>query len=117
MINIIIRTLLGIILILGGIYLFYLYMNGLESGSNLLLLGLAILCLIFGGGLLFLASRTEMKNDSGVNADNAIPPSTGLAETLKRNNEIAVQWDKTQKERDKLKMLEIASSAASDPKA
>ncbi len=64
-----------------------------------------------GGGVFCLIKATNAKPQ--VESTLVIPDfaSAGTEEMLKRNNAISSEWGKTNNQRDKLKMLEMAANA------
>jgi hypothetical protein len=97
-------TAVGLVLIIGGIVLFYLYLTSLDSGNNLVFFGLSILMAGGGAYCLILASKPASKKE----ADNLSLSNGGGTSLLEKNNEMLGDYAKTANARDRLKVLETA---------
>ena len=110
MIRLIGQIFLGILLLFAGIYVGYLYLKSLDSGNNVLLLIVTLVCMTVGIFSLYKAAKNEEKIISPV-VDIPKPSSSELEERLEKNNTITSEWSKTQEQRDRLKLLELAENA------
>lgn len=115
MVRIISQTLLGLALAFGGIVLFYLYIIGLNEGSNpLLIIGSIPLV---GGGAFILFRAGE--SDATVTKTKVAMPNlqgkfaeSGLDKRIQKNNNLTKEWKKTDDARNRLRMLELAGDAS-----
>ena len=101
-------TLLGIIGLLGGIATGYLFLTSINTSTNYLFLGISIL--LFGGGIFCMFKATGAKPQVVSPLIVSDIASDGTEAFLKRNNAITSEWSKTNNQRDKLKMLEMAAN-------
>ncbi len=117
MIQIVLKTFLGLILTVGGLYLAYLFIKSLDTGGTPLLLLPSLLCIVVG--MVFL-SKAGSSNASVIkNIQGEIPSQADTKDTftrvLQRNNEIQTQWERTAQLKDKLKVSQIAAEATESP--
>jgi len=117
------QTIIGLILIIGGIYIMYMYIETLDSNSNILLLLGSILMLTGGVFSLIRAGKSDtiiLNRTRSTESDTDIvttPPiqSSGLENTVEKNNAMLHEWKKTNETKDRLRLLEIqAAEQASD---
>ncbi len=110
---VLLRTALGLILSALGIQTIYIYVEGLNKGTSILLLFLALA--LIGVGVYFLTKAgksdatvfTKLKNFRNKRIDeNAV-----FEQALEKNNKLTEKWSKTVEKRDRLKMLEISTAA------
>jgi membrane-anchored glycerophosphoryl diester phosphodiesterase (GDPDase) len=110
---ILIQTAIGLILSLSGVQTIYIFITGLDKGTSILLLILALVLIGVGFFFLMKAGKSDasvfkrLKNIKKLKMDD-----TAMAEALEKNNEITSDWTKTVEKRDKLKMLEVSAAAA-----
>jgi len=102
-------TVLGLVGLIGGIVVGYLFLTSINNSPSYIFLGLSLFLL--GGGVfcLFKATNSNQQKLSTLPVPDI--GSVGTEEMLKRNNAITSEWNKTNDERDKLKMLEMAANA------
>ncbi len=102
---------LGLIIIIAGIIVGYLYLVSTTEGQNFLLLALS-LGLIAGG--LFILGRVG-ETVYNLNTQTEEEPQTenkqGFESMLEKNNAMVADYANTAKTRDQLKILEIAGAA------
>lgn len=98
-------TFLGFLLLVPGIFLAFLYLQGVEKGSNPLLLIAGIL--LFGGGV-FMLYRAGTQDTSKIKFSDAVPSED--ASILSKNNEMISEWNKTNDARDRLKILQASAT-------
>jgi len=112
----IIQSLLGVILALGGIFLFYLFITTLNNGANFLYFGLAIFLI---AAAIFLFIRAEKSDtlilnrtvdETKTDAFSFVSTQESLPNKLEQNNATLADWNKTNATRDKMKMIEISST-------
>jgi hypothetical protein len=97
----------GILGTLLSVYLFYLYINGLNDGGNILLFLGSLICSgisIFG---FILATKPPAQP---VEATAAVTSEEEAASRLQQNNEMVNDYNKTAKAREKLRMMQLADS-------
>jgi hypothetical protein len=103
-------ALLGVIIIILGIYVWYVYMTTYLEQGNHFLFGLSMVQIFIGIYVLFKASKpavfTESANEASVTNSN----KKGFESLLQRNNEITEEWHKTADFRDRLKVLKVATA-------
>jgi hypothetical protein len=107
-------TLLGLALMIGGFFLGYLFLEGLDSGGSPLLI-LPTFPLVGGGTFVLMKAGKKADRVIGredlVKQESTTPNATGgLAGRIQENNEIVAQYAKTAKTRDELKLLEIQAN-------
>jgi hypothetical protein len=113
---VLLKTALGLILSASGIQTIYMYVQGLDKGTSIFLLVLAII--LIGAGVYFLMKAgksdatvfTRLKNFRKKKIDG----SEVLEQALEKNSKLTEKWGKTIEKRDRLKMLEISTAAASE---
>lgn len=101
---------IGLTSTFAGIYLMYLFLRSINSRADLIFLGISLLLLGGGAFALFKAANPksyQAKPTEPVEANTEYPGKS----ILEKNNEIVAEWSKTSRQRDKLKMLEIANNA------
>lgn len=109
------QTVLGLILSISGIQLAYAYVKGLDQNANILLLFLAIILIGIGAYFLMRAGKSDasvfkkLKNFGAGKQNQA-----SLEQVLEKNNQLSNEWAKTVEKRDRLKMLEISTAAATE---
>jgi hypothetical protein len=114
MLRVIYKAISGLVFLLTGIYVGYLYLNSLQENGdlgNLLLLGLSF----FLVGIAIVSFIKVSKSDDMMvvkakeeNFTSGKPKPESL---MKKNNDIVKEWNKTVTTRDRLKMLEISAAA------
>lgn len=116
-------SLSGLTLTMGGIYVMYTYILGIDADANIVFLILSLV--LIGGGvfLLILAGKSDTlilnrvsKPEIDTEAVIKIPvKSEGLANKIEENNKMLQDWKKTNETKERLRMLEM-SAAAEDSK-
>jgi hypothetical protein len=99
-------ALIGIVIIIQGIYVWYVYMTTFLTEGNHILFGLAIFQVGVGIYILF---RSSKSNEPKIQTDEygfTIKPASPKDSLLARNNELSKNWQKTTEFRDKLKMIQ-----------
>lgn len=84
----------------------------MDNGWTPLLLIPAIFLIILGGYLLMRAGKSEemvIKKPDALSSEDIA--KEGLEEVFNKNNQLSSKWAKTVEKRDKLKLLQISSSA------
>lgn len=113
---------MGVLVSVGGFYMAYVYVKGIDDGSNPILLALSVLVVGLGVFILLRVGKSDatvgiMKVDVNKAAlekeENG--GGGGYKSILDRNNAISEEWTKTVEHRDRLKMLEMAESAKKEP--
>ncbi len=110
MIKAIVGAMIGLVIILLGFYVWYIYMLSLEKGGNHLLFALSLIQIGIGIYVLFWASKSS--DPFHLNPHPYQPVEVkkrDLGDLLNRNNEITKEWSKTVVLKDKLKVLQVAS--------
>jgi len=116
-IKIILKTLLGLVVSLSGLYLAYYYVSNLDTSSFLIIIfslvliiaGITLLVRIGKSGETIMANfqRTNLAEDKS---------EAGKAENfIEKNAKISAEWTRTVEKKDKLKTLEIAAAAEEKP--
>lgn len=107
--KIILGSLLGLLLLGGGLVLGYIGLTGLNDGGNpvMLLGGLGL----FGVGMFVLFKAGRMDAFKSKIADMPINSKPNGQSILEKNSKIVNEWNETNNKRDKLKMLEAAGAA------
>ena len=104
------QTFLGILSSGCGIYLVYLYILGLNNGGNLLFLLGSIILIGFGIFCLLRAGKSDSTVIKKIQNNSVETNTDSLENVLSRNNELSEEWKDTTQKRNKLQMLEIAST-------
>lgn len=116
MIRVILHTSLGIGLSCLGVYVFYVYLSGINTGTSPLLLLLALV--IIGGGVFFFVKAGQMDDTVMAKAkidESSLPLQPSFEDKLKKNDAMIEEWSDTNIKRDRLKMLEIAGTNEKSP--
>jgi hypothetical protein len=112
MVKMIAGALIGLFIIIQGIYVWYVYMTTFVEQGNHILFGLSIFQIGIGIYILFRASKSneqKMKtNEFGFPITPAAQPAGGV---LQKNNELVHEYAQTSELRDKLKMIETAAES------
>jgi len=112
MTKVLLETFLGLILLIGGVFLAYFGILGINDGQGWFLL--PALCIIGGSSfLLFRAGKsdTTVIHKGKLNLDDLSTNKPGLETTLQRNNAFDAEWGKTTEARNRLKMLQVSADA------
>lgn len=118
MLKLLLKIILGFGGTLGGFYLAYLYVKGLEHGSNPLLLISAILLVSVGVYFLIKASSSSVVGVAKAKPEvQQTTSNQGFSEMLKRNNELESKWARTAQLRDQLKVLQVSAEEADEKAA
>ncbi len=115
-------SLVGILTILVGVFLIYLFFNSLDGSINIVLLigsvvliGGGIVLLIFAGKIDTIILNRTSKPEKDKEPLIMKPKNNGLASKIDANNAMMAEWKKTNDTKNRLRMLEI-SAAAGDEK-
>jgi hypothetical protein len=112
--RVIFETISGLLMVILGFYLAFIYLYGMEEGSSPWLLFPSIFLIIIGLYLLIRAGKSEdtvvLKKDLDKPSNN-VGKKEGLESIIQRNNELSAEWAKTIETRDRMKLLEISASA------
>jgi len=109
------QSFLGVILVLGGVYLLYLFISSLNKQENILFLGLFFLLVSGGVFLLIRAGKSDtviLKRTAPDVIDDVQSLTFGkekLSNQLAKNNQMLAEWTKTNNTKTMMKMLEISS--------
>lgn len=99
----------GIIFILLGIYMTVVYLQEQQNGASIFLLLIA--AFLVGLGIFFLVNLFLSLAKAKTAAKLQAEAITNTSKTLDKNNSLLSEWNKTNKTRDKLKMLQISTQA------
>jgi flagellar motor component MotA len=105
----ILKTIIGLILCFGSIVLGYLFLDGLASGVNYLLLAGAIFLVAGGVFCLVIAGKSDALGVKKVKSEPSSAPQG--PNVFERNNSMLKDYQETGDKRDKLKMLEAAGDS------
>lgn len=115
MFRVIYQTTLGLLLLAAGLYLAFVFLQSLADGPAVWAILAAAPIIVSGILLLFRAG----KSDDTVVKKTKIPTlgesqpegvQKGLEDRLEKSNKMSAEWAKTNKARERLRMLELASS-------
>lgn len=113
MLKFILQSFLGVIVSLGAVFLFYLFIVSLNNNANYLLLISSTL--LAAGGVYILLRVGKNENVYTAHAPKITSTLTGedpeSSSRLEKNNELLGEWKKTNETKDRLRMLEISASA------
>src|SRR6266403_1436119 len=112
MTKVLLQTLLGIVLLIGGFFLAYFGFLGINDGQAWFL----IPAILIVGASSFLLFRAGKSDDSVVhkakhNLEALSTDKPGLETTLEKNNSFDSEWGKTTEARNRLKMLQLSADA------
>ena len=98
-----------------GVFLAYFYVTGADNGRSIFLMIPAMLCV--AGGVILLLKAGKQENNVLFAPPKEVLKETnaqggGLQETLAKNGKIVAEWNKTNEDKDKLHLLQIAAQAA-----
>lgn len=106
---------LGIFVILFGVAIALVYFQNQKDASPWLLLAPTIMIVL--GLLLFLGKRMHKlfskvaKFDTSLSSSQIAAEDKNFASRLMMNNEIVAEWEKTNKTREELKLLQAAEAS------
>ncbi len=112
--KVILGTFLGFTLLIGGLALAIFALRSFETNYGIFLLILAVIMVAASVYVLYRAGTLET-NKLKFKEIGAAEPDPKAEERLKKNNEIIAEWNKTNKSRDQLKVLEAAAAAEDMP--
>lgn len=100
--------LLGLSLLIGGVGLAYLSLEGIEFLKGPVFLGISTLLIIGGTVILFWSGRQDIfkPNFKEVTPGKVMPESV-----LEKNTALVEEWNKTNQTKDKLKLLKMSAEA------
>jgi hypothetical protein len=117
------QSLLGLVLTLGGVFVMLLYLISLDTTANFLFLAGSLLLIAGGVFLLIRAEKADTiilkrtskeEKDIDIKAQVVAPIVTvkdeGLAKKIEENNKLLDDWKKTKETQQRLKMLEMSAS-------
>lgn len=112
------QTLLAFILLAAGGYLSFVFLESLADGPKVWAI---VSSLPMGASGIFLLMRAG-KSDATVMKKTEIPTlgettggtQTGLEERIDQNNQMTAEWNKTNKARERLRMLEVQATGGKD---
>jgi len=112
MTKVLLETLLGIALLIGGVFLAYFGFVGINDGQAWFLIP-AILIIGASSYLLFRVGKSDVSvvHKAKHNLEELSADKPGLESTLEKNNAIDSEWGKTTEARNRLKMLELSADA------
>jgi hypothetical protein len=116
MLQVMLKTFLGIFLLIGGFGLGYFYLTNIDNGSSALLLIPALGSVIAGIFLLMRAGKSDatvMQVPKGLDENKS--ETTQKSNLLEKNNAMTQQWLKSVETRDKMRLLEMAANAEENP--
>ena len=120
MLMVLLKSILGLAGLGGGIWSGYMYLSTLEAGNNLHFLVMAIVFSLAGLILLILAGRGNNINNiveegaPETSGGGLIIDATNRESVLERNNQITSEWLKTYETKEKMKMLKVVAAAAEE---
>ncbi len=109
--KIILFAFLGIVLLIAGVYMSYVYVIGIDTGANILLLILALVFLASGVYLLISSGKSDITVLNKGNGKKLDLNVNSFEASLEKNNQLTSKWAKTVEKRDRMKMLEITTAA------
>jgi hypothetical protein len=105
-------ALVGLIIIIQGIYVWYVYMTTFLTQGNHVLFALSIFQIGVGIYILFRASKSTEQKIQTDEFGFPIKPATQPAQNLlQRNNELIAEYNQKAELRDKLKIIESAAES------
>lgn len=113
---VLLRTILGLLLSASGIQTIYIYVKGLDKGTSILLLILAIVLITSGAYLLMKAGKSDSTVFTRLKSfrKKKIDEAQALEQALESNKKLTDKWGKTIEKRDRLRMLEISTAAQTE---
>lgn len=116
MLRVLAMTFLGLVTEVTGFFLAYFYITGIDLGRTPLLLIPSFGCIALGVYLLLRAGASDATVITKAKIPELKPeknPTKGLGSVLERNNSLSSEWNKTEDQRTKLKLLQASASAQS----
>jgi len=114
MLKVLLNTIVGIGLFIGGFGLAYYYLANIDNGDSGLLL-IPAFGMVIASVFMFMragkSDETVILNKQTAETQNSAPKQGDL---LKKNSQITQEWMKSVEKRDKMRMLEIASNAENE---
>lgn len=115
-------SLAGLVLCLGGIYLMYLFIISINTNSNIFFLIGSLVSIAAGVFLLLFAQKSDtmiLKRAGKEEAENKFVPEPitemkadeGTEKQLEQKNAMIKDWEKTNETKQRLRMLEMQASA------
>jgi hypothetical protein len=98
-------TFLGFLLLVPGVFLAFLYLQGVEKGASLFLL---IAGILLSGGGVFMLYKAGTQDTNKIKFADAVPSED--SSILSKNNEMISEWNKTNEARDRLKILQASAT-------
>ncbi len=114
------QSLLGLALTLGGVYVMFLYIISLDTNINILFLVGSLLLIAAGIFFLIRAGKADtviLTRTSKEEKDIKIEPvviqkkDESLENKIEQNNTMLADWKKTKETQQRLKMLEMSASS------
>lgn len=117
MLKVILKTFLGLALLAIGVYMFFVFLEGITDGGNYLLFTVSVAIVAFAMLILSRAGKSNAtvtkKNlyADGILSGKVQDDKKGLKNTLEKNNALTSTWEKTSEARTRLKILGAAADA------
>jgi len=110
-------SLFGILAILGGVCLIYLFFIDLDIAANIFLLigsfvliGGGVFLLLFAGKIDTIILNRASRPEDDKKPLIMKPKDEGLASKIDENNAMMAEWKKTNETKNRLRMLEISAA-------
>lgn len=104
--NLIVQTLLGIIGLIAGVILLYLFISGLSKGPNFIFLILSVL--FIGAGAFLFIRITKLQNAIQEGTEKVAESGSKL---LEKNNQMINEYGQANSKKDNLKAVQLAVGA------
>lgn len=115
-VKVIIKTFLGLLVLLLGFYMAYYYISSLDT-SNPLILIFSLALIVVGIIILVKVGKSGETIMANFKKENLQEDKSRVEERenfLEKNAKISAEWTKTVEKKDKLRTLEIAAAAEED---
>jgi hypothetical protein len=107
--KIVVQTGIGVLALLGGVFLLYLFISQLNANTNIIFLIIALA--LFGVGAFLFVRVAKIENAVAQNSDSQEKINETGSKLLEKNNQMIQEWGKTNSKKDNLKAVQIAASA------
>lgn len=107
--KIVVQTSSGVVALLGGVFLLYLFISQLNASTNIIFLVIALALFGVGGFLFIRVAKIENAIPDGTD-DKAKLKESG-SKLLEKNNQMIEDWGKVNTKKDNLKAIQIAANA------
>lgn len=111
-----VQTGIGIVALIAGVSLLFLFFSGLSAGVNFIFLILSLVLIGAGAFMFVRVSKIENTSPESTNMQIAPAEAESGSKLLEKNNQLVQEWSNTTNKKDHLKAVQIAVSAEQQAK-